>query len=57
MTTTWHLWRLERQLRGRAHESDLHGAAVRAWIAARQMLRERGIEPPPPEQRPGWRRR
>jgi hypothetical protein len=57
MTTTRQLRRLERKLRGRAHNSDLYGAAIRAWLAARDLLRERGVRLPPPEQRPRrWQR-
>jgi hypothetical protein len=53
MTTTRRLRRVERELRGRAHRGDIHGAAIRAWLAARDLLQERGCSLPPPEQRPG----
>jgi hypothetical protein len=36
---------VSRQLR------HLH-AAIRAWLAARDLLRQRGVRPPVPEQRP-----
>jgi hypothetical protein len=35
MTTTRRLRRVERELRGRAHRGDLHRAAIRAWLTAR----------------------
>jgi hypothetical protein len=48
------LRRAERQLRARAIQGDLHGAAIRAWLTARDLLRERGERLPPPNQRPRW---
>jgi hypothetical protein len=58
MTATRRLRRLERQLRARALNADLHGHSIRTWIAVRDALRERGIEPPPTESAPGgWRPR
>ena len=52
--TTRRLRRLERQRRRMAGEWQLHGSAVRGWIAVRDALRQRGVRLPPPEQRPRW---
>ena len=51
---TRRLRRLERQLRARAQGANLHGAAIRAWLAVRDALRERGVRLPPPAQAPRW---